>query len=107
MTLSKHEVDPTGKIIGMGLTGSTPALILVLEYDAVIRIASQALQPGGRLAVFDMKKPENWPAWLVRLAVWLNKPIGVSLELADRHSWELIRRYLNEVIFPEHYFGAH
>lgn len=85
---------------------STLALTLVPEYDAVIRKASQALKPGGRLAIFDMKEPEGWPQWLVRLAVWLNKPFGVSLELADRHPWESIRRYLDEVIFKEYYFGA-
>ena len=85
---------------------STLAITLVPQYDDVIGRAAQALQPGGRLAVFDFKEPDNWPAWLVRFAVWINKPYGVSLDLADRHPWESIRAYLREVTFREFYFGA-
>ncbi len=85
---------------------STLALTLVPEYDEVIKTASRALRTGGRLAVFDMKEPEHWPSRLVRLAAWLNKPFGVSLDLAERHPWESIGRYLTEVEFREYYFGA-
>lgn len=91
-----------------GISGaySTLALTLVPEYDKVIERASSALKPEGRLAILDMKLPEAWPKWLVRLAVWLNKPFGVSLELAHRHPWESIRRYLTETEYREYYFGA-
>lgn len=85
---------------------STLAITLVPEYDAIIRRASQALKPGGRVAILDMKEPDNWPSWLVRLAVWLNRPFGVSLELANRHPWESIRKNLMEVEFKEYYLGA-
>lgn len=85
---------------------STLALTLVPEYDSVIRRSGRALKTGGRLAVFDMKQPQNWPYWLIRLAAWLNKPFGVSLDLAERHPWESIRQYLTEVAFKEFYFGA-
>lgn len=85
---------------------STLALTLVPEYDEVIEKASRALKTGGRLAVFDMKEPKHWPSRLVRLAIWLNKPFGVSLELVGRHPWESIGRYLAEIEFREYYFGA-
>jgi ubiquinone/menaquinone biosynthesis C-methylase UbiE len=85
---------------------STLALTLVPEYDAVIRRAARALAPGGRLAIFDMKEPERWPGWLVRLAVRAARPYGVSLDLADRHPWESVRRHLREVTFREFYWGA-
>lgn len=85
---------------------STLALTLVPEYEEIIAKFGHALNPGGRLAVFDMKQPDNWPHWLVRFAAWLNKPFGVSLELADRHPWEAIRRDLQEVAFLEYYFGV-
>jgi demethylmenaquinone methyltransferase/2-methoxy-6-polyprenyl-1,4-benzoquinol methylase len=85
---------------------STLALTLVPEYAAVIGRASRALSPGGRLAVLDMKEPDAWPSWLVRLAAWLNMPYGVSLELADRHPWESIRKHLTEIMFREYFFGA-
>ncbi len=68
--------------------------------------AARALRPGGRLAIFDLKKPERWPAWLIRLAVWLNKPYGVSIELENRKPRESVRRHLDEVTFKEFYFGA-
>jgi len=91
-----------------GISGvySTLALTLVPEYDAVIQRASRALTPGGRLAVFDMKEPKGWPTWLIRFVAWLNKPFGVSLELADRHPWESIRRSLAETEYREYYYGA-
>ena len=85
---------------------STLALTLVPEYELVIRAAADALAPGGRFAVFDMKRPDAWPEWLVRAVVRLNAPYGVSLELADRHPWESIRRSLHEVEYREFYWGA-
>ncbi|HSB71782.1 MAG TPA: methyltransferase domain-containing protein [Candidatus Methylomirabilis sp.] len=85
---------------------STFAITLVPEYDEVIRAASHALKQGGRLAVFDFKQPGHWPESLVRFATWLNKPFGVSLDLAERHPWESIGRYLTPVHFQEFYRGA-
>jgi ubiquinone/menaquinone biosynthesis C-methylase UbiE len=85
---------------------STLALTLVPEYDQVIRKAARALTVGGRMAVFDLKLPERWPLWLVRFAAWLNRPFGVTMDLADRHPWEEMRRYLQEIEFKEFYFGA-
>lgn len=85
---------------------STLAITLVPEYDDVIRRGSAALLPGGRFAVFDIKEPDRWPQWLIRFAAWLNKPYGVSLELAARHPWESIRQVLNEVHYREYYAGV-
>ncbi|MGE5249389.1 MAG: class I SAM-dependent methyltransferase [Bacteroidota bacterium] len=91
-----------------GVSGvySTLALTLVPEYDAIVERAAHALKPEGRLAVFDLKEPVGWPAWLVRFAAWLNKPYGVSLDLADRHPWESIRRHLTETEYQVYGFGA-
>ncbi len=85
---------------------STLAITLVAEYDDVIRNGAAALRPGGRMAILDLKKPEQWPEWLIRFGAWLNKPFGVSIELADRHPWESLRRHLGEVLFREYYFGG-
>ncbi len=92
--------------VGVSGVYSTLALTLVPEYDTIIERASRALKPEGRLAVLDLKEPVGWPAWLVRFAAWLNKPFGVSLELAERHPWESIRRYLTETEYQEYYFGV-
>lgn len=91
---------------GAGGVTSTLAITLVPEYDAVIEGVAAALRPAGRLAVLDFREPEGWPDWLIRLAVWANRPYGVSLELADRHPWESVRRHLRETTYREFYFGA-
>ena len=102
------QADVADYEIGQGVGGvlSTIALTLVPEFDAVIEQASRVLSPGGRLAVLDLKRPEGWPEWLVRMGAWVNSPYGVSLDLADRHPWESVRRYLQEVEYREFYFGA-
>lgn len=102
------QADLATYTIPRGVDGilSTLALTLVPEYDAVVEHASLALAPGGRLAVFDLKRPDGWPEALVRLAAWLNSPYGVSLELAARHPWESVQRYLTEVEYREFYLGA-
>jgi len=91
---------------GLSAVFSTLALTLVPEYDTIIERASRALRPDGRLAILDFKEPASWPVWLVRFVAWLNKPFGVSVDLADRHPWESIRRCLTETTFHEYYFGA-
>jgi ubiquinone/menaquinone biosynthesis C-methylase UbiE len=62
---------------------SSLAITLVPEYDGIIQRGAKALKAEGRLAILDFKEPENWPVWLIRFAAWLNKPYGVSMELAD------------------------
>lgn len=91
---------------GLNAILSTFAVTLAPTYDDILRRAAQALTPGGRLAVLDLKLPERWPSWLVRLAAWLNRPYGVTLELGERHPWESVRRYTEELSFREFYFGA-
>jgi demethylmenaquinone methyltransferase/2-methoxy-6-polyprenyl-1,4-benzoquinol methylase len=90
-----------------GLNGvlSTFALTLVPEYDRVIAYGARALKPGGRFVVLDIKQPPCAPLWLVKLGVALTRPFGVSLDLAERHPWESVARYLNPVSFEEFYFG--
>ena len=102
------ENDLATYTIPQGVDGilSTLAITLVPEYDVVIKGASRALRSGGRIAILDLKRPERWPEWLVRFAVWLNKLYGVSLELAERRPWESVRRYVQEVEYREFYFGA-
>ena len=85
---------------------SSYAITLVPEFDSVIRRGAEALCSNGRLAILDFKRPDHWPEWLIGLGAWLYKPYGVSLDLAVRHPWESVNRYLHQVIFREFYLGG-
>lgn len=85
---------------------STLALTLSPGYDAVIGRAAAALAPGGRVAILDLKRPRQWPEWLVRFVAWLNRPFAVTVDLGERHPWEALRHHLHEVDFREYCFGA-
>jgi ubiquinone/menaquinone biosynthesis C-methylase UbiE len=56
-------------LFSSGIAGkrSTLAIAVVPEYDDVIRRGAMALRPHERLAVFDLKKPDHRPLWLIRL----------------------------------------
>ena len=84
---------------------STFAITLVPEYDKVIQRAAGALSPGKRCVVLDLKLPERIPRWLVRFAVFITRPFGVTLDLAARHPWESMERHLNRVSLEEKYMG--
>lgn len=84
---------------------STFALTLVPEYQVVIEKASHALVNGGRFVLLDFKKPERWPLWVVKLGVLITKPFGVTLDLAERKPWEVMKHYFRKVTVIELYGG--
>lgn len=69
---------------------STCALTLVPEYDEVIARGKEALAPGGRIAVFDLKEPARWPEWAIRAYVAISRPFAVTRDLGERKPWESI-----------------
>ena len=83
----------------------TFAIIHMPEVDEIIRRASAALRPGGRLVILGMKEPEAWPRWMVRVLLWLTRPYGVCAEYLGRRPWESVARYLQEVSHREFYWG--
>lgn len=86
---------------------STFALTLIPEFDAVIKNGSEVLSPGQRLVVLDFKLPSGrFSSLFVPLLIFLTKPFGVQRELAERHPWESIERYLSSVPIIEVYFGC-
>jgi ubiquinone/menaquinone biosynthesis C-methylase UbiE len=84
---------------------STFALTLVPEYDEIIKRVSRALRRGGRLVVADFKKPEHWPMWLIEMGVFLTKPFGVSLDLAERRPWQVMQKHFSSVETTHVYGG--
>jgi demethylmenaquinone methyltransferase/2-methoxy-6-polyprenyl-1,4-benzoquinol methylase len=85
---------------------SSFALTMSPDYDRAIKNAAVALQEKqGRFVLLDLKKPEKIPLWLVRVAVLLTKPFGVSLDLSERHPWESLQKYFAEYRCEELYAG--
>lgn len=84
---------------------SVGAFGYVAESDRVIENAARALAPGGRLVIVDVKRPERWPLWLLRLLLWVGRPFGVSADYLDRCPWRAVERRLHQVAFEEMYWG--
>lgn len=91
---------------GVNRVLSTGVFGYVAEYDRVIRQAARALTPSGRMVILDVKRPERWPGWLLRLFVWFFGTYGLSGEYFTRRAWESMERCLEEVTFEEMYGGA-
>jgi demethylmenaquinone methyltransferase/2-methoxy-6-polyprenyl-1,4-benzoquinol methylase len=75
------------------------------EYEAVIRRASEALAPRGRLVLLDGKQPENLPSWLFRIVLVLGRPFGYTQEYFDVRPWQTMERWLADVSIEQHYGG--
>jgi ubiquinone/menaquinone biosynthesis C-methylase UbiE len=84
---------------------STFALTLVPEYEEVISRAPLSLDSRGKMVVVDLKKPDQWPLWLVKLGVLITKPFGVTLDLSERKPWEAMSKHFAKVTVRELYRG--
>lgn len=84
---------------------STFALTLDADYDQVIADGTNALKPGGRWVVLDIKLPSNWIRHFVPALMPLLRPFAVSDAIAVRHPWESIARYLTNTSMKELFFG--
>lgn len=82
---------------------STFALTLVPEYDEVIRKGADALVADGRWVVADFRMPQGWSAKLTPLLLKYFARYAVSTDLADRHPWESLQKYM-EVVAPMRHF---
>ena len=85
---------------------STCAITLVREYDDVIARGANALAPGGRLVVFDLKEPDRWPGWAIETYVALSRAFAVTRDLGERRPWESINRHFTVHAMTELYAGA-
>lgn len=90
---------------GVNKVLSTSVFGYVPEYDRVIKVASDALVPGGRLVIMDGKQSERWPLWF-KPVLWLSRPFGVPLDYGNSHPWESVERYFQETVLDQMYGGA-
>ena len=84
---------------------SSFALTLVPEFETVIERASKALVSNGRLVILDLKLPGNWPRWLINIAILITRPFGVTLDLAEREPWKVIKKYFPNTSVRQLYGG--
>ncbi len=89
---------------------STLALSLMPDLENIIMNGINALAPGGRWAVMDLKVPSNWLSNLLPAFVPILKPFGVTKELIDQRPWEIIwntfKQNLQNVSLKEIYLGT-
>jgi ubiquinone/menaquinone biosynthesis C-methylase UbiE len=77
---------------------STYALSHVPECGAVIARGAEALAPGGRWVVLDLKAPDNAPRLLAQLGLALGRRDGGSIdEWHARRPWEELRAAMQDV----------
>ena len=84
---------------------STGVFGYIRDYDRVIRAASHALIPGGRLVIMDGKRPERLPSWVFNIIVRLSRSFGVTRNYFDKRTWESVERYFRETAFEQMYGG--
>jgi ubiquinone/menaquinone biosynthesis C-methylase UbiE len=89
---------------------STYALTQVPECAEVIAQGAAALSGGGRLAVLDVKVPDNAPGWLGQLGTAVVRPFASIDEWIMRRPWEAIRAAMQEELsdlsWTELFFGS-
>jgi ubiquinone/menaquinone biosynthesis C-methylase UbiE len=76
---------------------STYALSHLPECGAVIARGAEALAPGGRWVVLDLKAPDNVPRLLAQLGLALGRPFGSIDEWHARRPWEELRAAMQDV----------
>lgn len=85
---------------------STMALTMSADYDEVIRRLANELEPGKRMAIFELKKPGRWPDWLVQMMVFLLRSYGTRPGHTRRTPWRSIQAYFMDTVYCEFYAGA-
>lgn len=76
---------------------STFAITLSPNFDQIILNGARALSTGRKFVIMDFKAPENWLSNFNKILVLLIRPYGGALEMADRHPWESLKKYLSNV----------
>lgn len=106
VTLEHHNFESFQLPAGVDGILSTLALTMSPEYDRVIKGMARALSPGKRMAVFELKRPEQWPDWLVQVMVFLLSAYGTRSGHTQRKPWLSIQKHFSNYSYEEFYAGA-
>ncbi len=102
MTLVESDAAQYGFPERINAILSMYALTLVHSYNDVTRKGANALVPGERFVVVDIKAPEP----LLRAIGSMFCPFGVTLDLRTRHPWESLAKHLNLTVMAGRCLGT-
>jgi ubiquinone/menaquinone biosynthesis C-methylase UbiE len=77
---------------------STYAISHVPDCGDVIARGAEALAPGGRFVVLDLKAPDNAPRMVSRIGVAIGRPFGSIDEWLAGRSWEGVRAGMQDAM---------
>jgi demethylmenaquinone methyltransferase/2-methoxy-6-polyprenyl-1,4-benzoquinol methylase len=98
--LSAYEIPK-----GIDAALSTGVFGYIDNRESVIKAISDALNPGGHLAIFDGKRPQRMPSWMFQFFLLVSRPFGVTQEYLEARTWESIERHFIATQFEEYYWG--
>lgn len=85
---------------------STLAISMSPDYDRIIERVAHTLETEKRMAIFELKRPERWPKWLVQAMIKLLHSYGTRPEHTRRKPWTSMQRHFRKFNMQEFYFGA-
>ncbi|SHF05227.1 demethylmenaquinone methyltransferase / 2-methoxy-6-polyprenyl-1,4-benzoquinol methylase [Fodinibius roseus] len=85
---------------------STLAISMSPDYDRIIERVAHTLETRKKMAIFELKRPEKWPKWLVKAMIKLLHSYGTRYEHSKRTPWLSMEKYFRKLYMQEFYFGA-
>ena len=83
---------------------STFALTMIPEYEQTIINCSYALGTGKKLVIMDFKMPSGFLSKFSKTLILLIRLYGGTLEMANRHPWEVMEKHFNKSIMNSFWF---
>jgi demethylmenaquinone methyltransferase/2-methoxy-6-polyprenyl-1,4-benzoquinol methylase len=84
---------------------STFGLDIVPGAERIVEDFAHKMPEGTRLGLLGSQEPENWPDWLVRLGIWINKPCDIERKHLSIRPDKAAARALEEERRKNFWFG--
>lgn len=91
---------------GTGGVCAAFSLEMVPDYQGLVRHLARSLPAEGRLSVLGLKYPESWPDWLVRMAIFINRPFAINPAYAKQRPFETMQALFSSCSYREWLWGA-
>ncbi len=84
---------------------STFGLDIVPSAERIVEAFAHKMPEGTRLGLLGSQEPENWPDWLVRLGIWMNKPCDIERKHLSIRPDKAAARTLEQEERQDFWFG--